>query len=191
MSARMQQQVFSFLPRTAHAVLSDDRVYRYVLYRSVDGLDWDAEQRPDGGYRLTVGFILLNPSTADETETDPTIDKLQKYAVAWGFQRLAVVNLFAYRETDSKRLPQLSLLTDLIGPENDRYIRELRRDAHKIVCGWGNHGLLLDRQAQVLELLRNTLSEDVFCFRQNQNSTPVHPLYQRDAAELMPYQILP
>lgn len=188
MSPRMQQQVFSFLPKTAHAVLSDDRVYRYVLYRSVDGLDWDAELRPDGGYRQTVGFILINPSTADESASDPTIDKLQKYAVTWGFQRLAVCNLFAYRETESSRLPQLSLSTDLVGPDNDRYIRELTRDVHKIVCGWGNHGLLLDRQAQVQALLGETHHEEVFCFHQNQNGTPVHPLYQRDAAELVPFR---
>lgn len=187
---RMEQQVFGFLPRTAHAVLSEDRVYRYVLYRSVDGLDWDADKRPDGGYRLTVGFVLLNPSTADETETDNTIDKLQKYTIAWGFQRLAVVNLFAYRETESSRLPQLSLAKDLIGPENDRYIRELAQDAHKIVCGWGNHGLLLDRQVAVQALL-GEVSGEVFCFRKNQNGSPVHPLYQRDAAELIAYRMTP
>jgi hypothetical protein len=64
----MVQETLPWIPKTAHAVLSDDRKYRYVLYRSLDGLAWDDELRPDGKKRLTVCFVMLNPSQADENK---------------------------------------------------------------------------------------------------------------------------
>lgn len=54
------------------AVLSEDRKYRYLLSRN-----WD-DTKP------TVLFIGLNPSTADEKEDDPTINKCISYAKSWG-----------------------------------------------------------------------------------------------------------
>ena len=54
------------------AVLSEDRKYRYLLSRN-----WD-DTKP------TALFIGLNPSTADEKEDDPTINKCISYAKSWG-----------------------------------------------------------------------------------------------------------
>jgi hypothetical protein len=64
------------------ANLSPDRVYRYSLMRV-----WD-ESLP-----LLV-VIALNPSRADETENDPTIEKEIKYAKRWGCGGLLKLNLF-------------------------------------------------------------------------------------------------
>jgi hypothetical protein len=177
----MQRQTFSFLKKIAHAIPPDpDSEYRYVLYRSLDGEEWDLEHED----RCTVLFILLNPSKASADTTDPTIDKLMKYARAWGYERLAVVNLFAYRETESKKLRSLAKRRDLVGPENDHYISGESRMAHRVVCGWGNEGDICKRGAQVRELLES-YCVDLYCFNQNQNGTPCHPLYQRDDAELV------
>jgi hypothetical protein len=46
------------------AILSSCRSYRYCLWRQVDA---EIERR--------CAFIMLNPSTADERENDPTIRK--------------------------------------------------------------------------------------------------------------------
>lgn len=54
------------------AVLSEDRKYRYLLSRN-----WD-DTKP------TALFIGLNPSTADEKEDYPTINKCISYAKSWG-----------------------------------------------------------------------------------------------------------
>lgn len=191
----MQQETLPWIPKVAHAVLSDDRKYRYVLYRSLDGLAWDAEERPDGKDRLTVCFVMLNPSTADETENDPTIDKLIKYAVAWGFQRLSVVNVYAIIETESKMLARMIRSASMGGPEivgdhNQAFLETELGNANKIVCGWGNEGAYRNSVIHAL-LGPDGLNKRAWCFKKNLNGTPVHPLYQRDAAELVPYELDP
>jgi hypothetical protein len=194
----MQQETLPFIPKVAHAVLSDDRKYRYVLYRSLDGRAWDAEQRPDGMKRLTVCFVMLNPSTADESTNDPTIEKLIRYGATWGFQRLAVVNVYAIIETDSKELRrQLRACAEpdsnswdghLVGPLNKLYVNDVIRASTKIVCGWGNEGVL--RAGSINAELRE-IGHEYWCFKKNLNGTPVHPLYQRDNASLIPYEPSP
>lgn len=175
----MEQQTFPWLTVHAHAILSGDRVYRYALYRSLDGEAWDAPGRK------TVCFVMLNPSKADESANDPTIEKLMKYGQAWGFQRLAVVNLFAYRETDSKKLRSVASTRDIIGPDNDAHILQVTGDAHKVVFGWGNEGEILGRGAKMAFMLGDVYrSESFWCFKKTLTGQPVHPLYQRDAAEL-------
>jgi hypothetical protein len=180
----MQQQTFPWLKQVSHAVLSEDRVYRYVLYRSLDGEAWDAE-----GERRTICFVMLNPSTADENANDPTIEKLMKFGRAWGFGRLAVVNLFAYRETDSKKLRSMAAMRDLVGPENDSYILRVTNESQKIVCAWGKEGDIQDRGAEVTLMLDfRPARRPLWCFKKNQDGSPVHPLYQRDAAELIEFR---
>ncbi len=45
----------------------------------------------------------LNPSTADETEDDPTIRRCINFAKTWGYGGLCMTNLFAYRATQPRR----------------------------------------------------------------------------------------
>ena len=70
------------------AFFSPDRRYRYWLLRV-----WD-ESLP------VMAFIGLNPSTADETADDPTIRKCIKYAKAWGFGGLLMLNVYSFRATN-------------------------------------------------------------------------------------------
>ena len=80
-------------------------VYRYSLWR-----EWDARAP-------AVAFVMLNPSTADAGKDDPTIRRCASFARSWGYGSLEVVNLFAYRASEPKRLRQTP---DPIGPANDR-----------------------------------------------------------------------
>jgi hypothetical protein len=54
------------------AVLSDDGVYRYRLWRI-----WDDDRAP-------TAFLMLNPSTADATVDDPTLRRCIAFARRWG-----------------------------------------------------------------------------------------------------------
>jgi len=185
----MQQTIFPWLKETTHAVFSEDRTYRYALYRSLDGEAWDMESVFSGVHerrRLTICFFMLNPSKADEKTNDPTIEKLIRFGRAWGFDRVAVGNLFAYRETDSKRLRPIANNRDLIGPDNDRHLIDLARAADKIVCAWGKEGDILNRGPIVASLLS---TKPLWCFKKNLDGSPAHPLYQRDAAELVEFQV--
>lgn len=74
------------------AVLSLDGVYRYHLWRRLGPGD------------RSLGFVMLNPSTADANEDDPTIRKCVGFARTLGYDMVEVCNLFALRSTDPKGL---------------------------------------------------------------------------------------
>lgn len=126
------------------ATMSPDRVYRYTLTRQRNDVeDGRAVARGEG----TVAFIMLNPSTADETHDDPTIRRCIGFAGRWGFARLVVANLFAYRATNPRdlRLADAKGL-DIVGPDNDRAIRVATGPARLVVAAWGNEAPTIGRR---------------------------------------------
>lgn len=182
----MQQVCFPFVPETRHAELSVDRLYRYVLYRSLDGAAWDAERSSEGKLRHSVLFVMLNPSIADERTDDPTVLKCMKFGRRMGMDRLVIVNLFAFRSTDPKALKAQPEGFDVIGPDNNRVIMEQAKHASKIVCAWGNHGSYLVRSTAVKGLIAGSTPETPTYFKVTNSNEPAHPLYQRDDAPLLP-----
>jgi hypothetical protein len=144
------------------AVFSKCRKYRYALWRI-----WD-DSEP---YAM---FIGLNPSTADETQNDPTINRCVNYSKKWGYGGLCIVNLFAFRATD----PSVMIASDdPIGSDNDNWIKKLSIDAGVIVAAWGNEGSYLGRSKQVIDLVPN-----LKCININKTGEPFHPLYQSSSA---------
>lgn len=123
-------------------------------------------------------FIGLNPSTADETENDPTIRRCIDYAQRWGYGGIYVTNLFAYRATDPTVMKAAS---DPIGPLNDQWIEKLVPYAELLVAIWGNHGRLHNRSDQIRNLLLG-----MKCLRMNKGGEPAHPLYQPKSAIPVP-----
>ena len=73
------------------AKISSCGLYRYDLWRV-----WDSQKE-------NVCFIGLNPSTADENKDDPTIRRCMAFAMAWGYGSLCMLNLFAFRATETNR----------------------------------------------------------------------------------------
>lgn len=153
------------------AVFSDCMLYRYRLWRI-----WNPNLPK-------AVFVLMNPSTADETKDDPTVLRCQWRVSRWPADLPAVggvevVNVFAWRETDSTKLPGLIANgTDIIGPDNDNAIREAVQDAAIVICGWGAPGNLLNRGKSVLRLIHDT-GKAAYCLRLNKDGdTPGHPLY--------------
>ena len=138
------------------AVLSPCGQYRYALTRQ-----WGEGPR--------VLFVMLNPSTADAVEDDPTIGRCIGFAKSWGFGSLAVGNLFAFRT------PSPALLVhahDPIGADNEQWLDKLQRSADLTVAAWGNHGRLRGRGEAVA---RTLISPHVL--RLNKTGEPAHPLY--------------
>ena len=150
------------------ANLSADRKYRYVLTRI-----WD-ETKP------TVVFIGLNPSTADEEVDDKTIRKCIGYAKRWGYGKLIMVNLFAFRSTDPYMLKKVE---DPVGPDNDSYIQKCVSESNLVIACWGNDGKLLNRDKVLMDSLPNLV-----CLKRNKNGTPHHPLYLSKDITPMPYK---
>jgi len=143
------------------ALFSECRAYRYALWRL-----WDAA---DLGCVLFVG---LNPSTADETEDDPTIRRCIRFARDWGYGGIYVCNLFAFRATEPKRMKAAS---DPIGPINDGLIFRYSRYCAMKIAAWGNAGMFMNRDLAVQRPW--ILSKPLHCLGTNKNGTPKHPLY--------------
>lgn len=150
---------------TSGAVFSACERYRYRLWRR-----WGEEPH--------AVFIGMNPSTADEINNDPTIERFIRRVHRWreAGQRIGgveVVNVYAWRQTDSRELMrEFDAGTDVVGPLNDRAIREACEGAMFVLCGWGKPGI--HRQQRVLSLLPEA---PLHALRVNADGTPVHPLY--------------
>lgn len=135
--------------------------YRYQLWRQ-----WDASKE------MAV-FVMLNPSTADEIDNDPTVERCQRRAIQMGFGGLRVVNIFAYRSTDPVALYQQE---DPVGPENDAAILDAAKGAGLVICAWGKHGNYKGRGLQVVQMLTDAGVQSHY-LQLNQDGTPKHPLY--------------
>lgn len=154
------------------AGIGDDGQYRYWLRRTISMLD-------DRG----LVFVMLNPSTADAREDDPTLRRCRVFASLWGFGRLGVVNLFAHRATDPKELRRVA---DPVGPLNDSVIRAHCERASLVVAAWGIHGNLYGRDREVLGLLAD-VGQPVRCLGLTRDGSPRHPLYVRGDAACVAY----
>lgn len=156
------------------AAFSPCRTWRYRLWRR-----WAPGP--------AILWLLLNPSTADETVNDPTVERCQRRTLAMASGRYGgymVCNVFALRSTRPKALYQA---TNPVGPDNDAAIVHCARLAERVICGWGNHGRLHHRSAHVLAMLREAgvVPE---CLTVTAAGEPGHPLYLGYNAAPRPYR---
>lgn len=152
------------------AVLSDCETYRYALWRDTGVI---------GGVG-TVLFVGLNPSTADATLDDPTIRRCVGFVRDWGYARLAMGNLYAYRSTSPA---QLGRVDDPIGPENDDWLERLASEASLTIAAWGAAAFATaEREGAALVHLGATS-----CLALTKHNRPQHPLYVPKAANPLPY----
>lgn len=143
------------------ATFSPCRRYRYSLWR-----DWSDPHDADKGY---VMFIGLNPSTATETEDDPTIRRCIAFAKSWGYDGLCMMNLFGFRATD----PAVMLgEPDPVGQDNDRYLQDVAAKAGVVVAAWGTTGVHMGRADVVKKMIPN-----LHYLRLTKAGHPGHPLY--------------
>ncbi|WP_394794913.1 DUF1643 domain-containing protein [Armatimonas sp.] len=157
---------------TKSADISPCGTYRYSLTRN-----WTDLWRGPNAL-----FIMLNPSTADGQEDDPTIRRCVGFAKAWQCNQLTVVNLFAYRATDPKALlAALSRGDDAVGHRNDEMIvsQQIQHSASSdiIVAAWGSlgsHALISPRRDAVLRMLPSAKTN---CLGMCASGDPRHPLY--------------
>lgn len=138
--------------------------YRYFLARL-----WN-EDLP------VLVFCMLNPSTADHENDDPTIKRCIRFAVERGYGGIIVVNLMAYRATDPNKLPVLAYRA--IGSRNAEFIIESCK-GRDVVVAWGAHRrATVDIVRETHALLREHAAT-VYCLGRTKDGSPRHPLYVR------------
>jgi len=162
----MKRLITQSLAGEAGAILSDCEQYRYRLWR-----EWDSG-------RLALGFIMLNPSTADHQVNDPTITRCLQRAIAGKYGRLEVVNLFPLRSTDPDGLLTHPAPLGDRPDHNECAVMDAIDRCSMVICAWGAHKAAPARAAEVLAIIR-------MCGRGgllhhlglNKDGSPKHPLY--------------
>lgn len=161
------------------AHFSIDRKYRYLLTRGPAA----AEQR--------VCWVMCNPSTADHDVNDPTIAKVIKFSnriaaeASLAPPAISIVNIFAFRATD----PDVMLADPrpIGGQANDEAILAAARAAWLVIAAWGAVTGTERRGREVRALLVGAGIRLHRLGKLTKNGSPRHPLYVRDAEELVPW----
>lgn len=156
--------------------------YRYTLTRDLSG--------PLAIETKTCLFVMLNPSTADATEDDPTIRRCIGFAKRENATDLTVGNLFAYRATKPVDLIDAhNGGFDIVGPDNDRCLANLLYCADLVIFGWGgtvdkmNH--LASRRIREVAALADRQYDGVpQALGFTQSGQPRHPLMLRKDTRL-------
>lgn len=153
------------------ACFSPCRTWRYSLTRT-----WETRGR-------ILAVIGLNPSTADETQDDPTIRRLIRFATREDYGGIVMLNLFAFRATDPRAMKAAA---DPVGPENDDYLR-LETRGRDVLCCWGTHGGWRGRGTAVRRHVDGP-GQCLFHLGLSKGGHPKHPLYLRSDT---PFQAWP
>lgn len=147
-----------FANDSSGAVFSDDRKYRYALWRI-----WD-NRKP------LVMFIGLNPSTADEASPDNTITRVKGIVENLGYGGFYMMNLFAIVSKEPKIL---KTHPDPLG-DNDGWIEKISAKCEMVVFAWGAFKEAKERCRKIIEMFPNGKALQIL-----NDGSPKHPLYCR------------
>jgi len=125
-------------------------------------------------------FIMLNPSTADASQDDPTINRCRGFAMREAVTELVVCNLSAWRATKPADLWEnyLPHWWKRQG-ENSRHIKRRMQRATTIVVAWGANGDRPEFNDIIASIRLNAdrLKKPLLCLGTTKTGQPRHPLY--------------
>lgn len=154
---KMNKTLFEIDRDTSWAEFSPCRKFRFRLHRR-----WSNLHAPN-----MVAFIGANPSTANETKGDTTVNKCIHWAQMWGFDGMFMLNAFAHVQTNM----DCDLSQKHVGDQNDFWIKETVDKSIKVVIAWGD---LCEpwRHQQLLDMLKG---KPLYCFGKIASGMPRHP----------------
>lgn len=152
------------------AMISECGRYRYRLDRR-----WS-----DGP---TCCFIMLNPSTADASQDDPTIRRCIGFAKREGCGALVVVNLFSWRATNPDELLGGHNLIGGFASGREFHAAVTKCDG-PVIAAWGSWSSKAhpDPGQWTVERYGDRLK----CLGKTKDRRPRHPLYVKSDAPLVP-----
>ena len=157
------------------ALFDANRYRRFKLWRI-----WD----PDLPTMTTIG---LNPSTADETQNDPTVTRCINRAHDLGLGGLIMLNVFSYRATDPKELWDAAEWGGIdIEGEGNRAAFEGISQSGVVLAAWGVGGARY-RQGERVGLWLRSEGAEPKCLGTTKDGHPRHPLYVARDKELEPF----
>ena len=150
-------------------VFSADRRHRYSLIHRINPLLGDS----------LILWIGLNPSTADESQLDPTLTRIRSFSEREGFHGFWMANLFGLRTPYPK---EMMAAEDPVGPGNDASLKLAAKRCERIVAAWGAIGEYQSRAEAVAKLFPG---RELWCLGTTKDGHPRHPLYVNGRQELV------
>lgn len=171
------------------ALFNDDKTKRYLLWRR-----WGGTDRP-------MFFVMLNPSTADSEDDDPTIRRCVGFAKRENCGGILVVNLFAERTSKPEELFARVVL-GVRDERNEKIVAQTLRFAVTntglLVAAWGANGAhpaADERRKQLRAAVPSgddLVEEDrLLCLGKTKEQHPRHPLMVAADAPFVPYETTP
>lgn len=162
------QTQIPFQQSSSHgAEFSEDGKHRYALWRI-----WD-KNKP------LVMFIGLNPSSANQLESDPTIKSVYRLSKTNGYGGFYMMNCFTFISTDP------SELTDFSNNKlNDSWLLNIRSLCTAVVFAWGKFPVVkqLGRDVALLEMFPDAQAIEIL-----PDGSPKHPLYCKSSTKFVSY----
>ena len=162
--------------------------YRYTLTVEFD----DRHREPNNGHLVVV---MRNPATVLEDEDlvikpRGTRHRLTRFASDNHYRALTELNLFAYRSPEKPLLAKAVRDDGIepVGPENDRVISDVVRQADKLIVAWGkvsDNPVFAQRAREVTQLLES-VGKPLYCFRKNNDGSPTQPTFSRYVVQTWP-----
>lgn len=153
------------------AVFDRSRLHRFALGRR--WLMFDS--------RKWCMWLLMNPSTADDVQLDPTLRRCAGYSRAWGYGGMLVANVCSWRCPVPEALARTEAW--LLHEINQDAIRTLAEEADIIVCGWGSCRHVKPCRLPSL----SGFESKIYALQVNRDGNPTHPLYLRRDLHPAPY----
>lgn len=150
------------------AQFNDDKTHRLYLWRI-----WD-ESKP------LVMFIGLNPSTANESENDPTMRRVIGFAKSWDCGGVYMTNLFTIISSSPGILKDHRSWGELVS--NFSLLVDISKKCKEVVFCWGNF-----KEAEIRARECKKYFKDAMCLGRNKNGSPKHPLYVKGDTGLIFY----
>ena len=165
----------SDLLMTRRVIFSECGLFRYLL------------EHDFGGSGPVISLGMVNPSKADGQKNDPTMTKVDGFAMRMGANKVLVWNKCALIDKDVKALASA---VDPIGPENDAYIAQAIKGADIHIVAWGPLSKLpkplRTRWRSVVHVLTEAGARPM-CWGTALDGQPRHPLMLSYASPLVPW----
>lgn len=152
------------------AILSPCGTFRYRL-----GRRW--------GTGSPLLYVMLNPSTADAEDDDPTIRRCIGFGQSHRYNAIEVVNLYAFRATLPKDLKAAKYP---VGDDNNTHIAEAVAEAGAVCVAWGAQAKDPSRPSAVLKMIR-AAGVVPMVLGLTASGNPRHPLTLPVTCRLQPY----
>jgi hypothetical protein len=150
-------------------VCDEDDFYRYSL---------------SSGRGRKLLWCMLNPSTANATESDPTMTRVAGFTKAFGFDSWTIVNAYAYRTPEPAYLHDAQKRgVDVFGPRNVETLLLEARGHDDCVIAWGAGLKDQAHAARVIGLLEQGPVR-LWTLGRTKEGHPKHPLYLKASTKL-------